>query len=175
MPAIPRPSGGATEAPGFVKPYGGATAPSGYLLCDGSAVSRTTYAALFSAIASAFGNGDGSTTFNVPDLRGRVIAGKDNMGGSAANRLTNASGSVDGSAIGAAGGEEQHTLVNPELANHTHPMPALTYVSQAQSDVAVVGQYIQDNSNPTGGVIEASAGAHNNVQPTAILNYVIKT
>ena len=72
---------------GSMLPYGGATAPPGWLLCDGSAVSRTTYAALFAAISTAFGAGDGSTTFNLPDARGRVLVGKDNMGGTAASRM----------------------------------------------------------------------------------------
>lgn len=61
--------------PGVVVPYAGASAPTGWLLCDGSAVSRTTYAALFSAIGTQYGVGDGSTTFNLPDIRGRVPVG----------------------------------------------------------------------------------------------------
>jgi microcystin-dependent protein len=73
--------------PGVVVAFAGSAAPNGWLICDGSAVSRTTYAALFAAIATAYGSGDGSTTFNLPDLRGRVAVGKDDMGGSAANRL----------------------------------------------------------------------------------------
>lgn len=72
---------------GAIVAFGGATAPGGWLICDGSAVSRTTFAALFAAIATAYGAGDGSTTFNLPDLRGRAAVGKDDMGGSAANRL----------------------------------------------------------------------------------------
>lgn len=72
---------------GILVPYAGSSAPSGWLLCDGSAVSRTTYAALFAAISTTYGVGDGSTTFNVPDLRGRIPAGQDNMGGTAAGRL----------------------------------------------------------------------------------------
>jgi microcystin-dependent protein len=73
--------------PGVIIAFGGTAAPSGWLLCDGSAVSRTTFAALFAAISTAYGPGDGSTTFNVPDLRGRTTVGKDDIGGSAANRL----------------------------------------------------------------------------------------
>lgn len=63
------------------------TAPSKWLLCYGQAVSRTTYAALFTVLSTTFGVGDGSTTFNMPDLRGRGLAGTDDMGGTAANRL----------------------------------------------------------------------------------------
>lgn len=68
-------------------PYAGPTAPSGWLLCFGQAVSRVTYAALFAAIGTSHGAGDGSTTFNLPDMRGRVPAGKDDMGGTAAGNL----------------------------------------------------------------------------------------
>lgn len=72
---------------GVIVAYAGSAAPSGWLFCDGSAVSRTTFAALFAAIATAYGSGDGSTTFNLPDLRGRVAVGKDDIGGVAANRV----------------------------------------------------------------------------------------
>ena len=66
----------ATAAPaGRIEAYAGATAPTGYLLCDGTAVSRTTYATLFAVTSTTYGIGDGSTTFNVPDLRGRVPVG----------------------------------------------------------------------------------------------------
>lgn len=74
--------------PGTMVPFGGAAVPAGWLECFGQAVSRTTYAALFAVIGSAHGAGDGSTTFNLPDMRGRVPAGKDDMGGTAAGRLT---------------------------------------------------------------------------------------
>jgi len=66
--------------------FAGTTAPSGWLMCDGSAVSRTTYAALFEAISTTYGTGDGSTTFNVPDFRGRFARYNDNMGTGAAGR-----------------------------------------------------------------------------------------
>ena len=62
---------------GTILPFGGASAPSGWLLCDGSAVSRTTYAALFANISTAWGYGDNSTTFNLPDMRGRFPRGRD--------------------------------------------------------------------------------------------------
>lgn len=65
-------------ASGMISPYAGASAPAGFLLCDGSAVSRTTYAALFSIISTTYGVGDGSTTFNLPNLQGRIPVGKEN-------------------------------------------------------------------------------------------------
>jgi microcystin-dependent protein len=88
---------------GVILPYGGGTAPTGFLLCDGSAVSRTTYAALFAAIGTTFGPGNGSTTFNLPDLRDRVAVG---------SSATKARGSV--------GGEATHTLTNAEMPAHSH-------------------------------------------------------
>jgi microcystin-dependent protein len=88
---------------------------------------------LFAAISTVYGAGDGSTTFNLPDCRGRVAAGKDDMGGTSANRLTNQSGGLNGDTLGAAGGAETHTLTEPQLpvvtptgtsttAAHTHFM-----------------------------------------------------
>lgn len=77
---------------GMLAPFAGTSAPSGWFLCYGQAVSRTTYAALFTAIGTTYGTGDGTTTFNLPDLRGRTIAGVDDMGGSAASRLTGDNG-----------------------------------------------------------------------------------
>lgn len=73
--------------PGSMIPFGGASAPTGWHMCFGQALSRSTEAALFAAIGTSFGVGDGSTTFNLPDLRGRIPAGKDDMGGTAAGRL----------------------------------------------------------------------------------------
>ena len=100
---------GAISAPsGTVNTYAGSTAPTGWLLCDGrsTGILRATYADLFAVIGTTYGAGDGSTTFNLPDLRGRVVAGEDDMGGTAANRLTNAVSGVAGTTLGAVGGNE---------------------------------------------------------------------
>lgn len=93
--------------PGVVFPYAGATAPDGWLLCDGSAISRTTYAALFAAISTAHGTGDGSTTFNIPDYRGRFLRGRD--GGAArdpdrAGRTASGTGGNTGDNVGSVEG-----------------------------------------------------------------------
>lgn len=110
----------ATAAPGSDIPAGtvvdfaGAVAPTGWLLCYGQAVSRTTYARLFAVTSTAYGAGDGSTTFNIPDLRGRVVAGMDNMGGVAAGRLTGFT------SIGAVLGSQFVTLSTAELPSHSH-------------------------------------------------------
>jgi microcystin-dependent protein len=84
---------------GMITPFAGSTAPTGWFLCGGQAVSRTTYASLFAVVGTTYGVGDGSTTFNLPDLRGRTVAGIDNMGGTDAGRLdiANSSGTVIGS------------------------------------------------------------------------------
>jgi len=193
---------------GVLAPYAGAIAPAGWLLCDGSAVARSIYVNLFLAIGTAYGAGDGSTTFNVPDLRGRIAAGRDDMGGPAAGRL------ALGPALGAAGGAQSHTLVAAELAAHTHSASAATvadhghpvqYVNVEDDDPDSTGLtggiFITSSDNVTkpawagvpgaasyrqiggGGahghtVTVASAGssgAHNNLQPTIIANYIIST
>lgn len=120
------------EGGGFVLPkgviweYGGTVAPSGWLLCFGQAISRVTYAALFAVIGTAYGVGDGSTTFNIPDFRGRVGAGQDDMGGVSANRLTVAGG-LDGDVLGGVGGAETVALSIANLAAHTHAGPSHTH------------------------------------------------
>jgi microcystin-dependent protein len=106
---------------GGLMAYLGSTAPnSNFVLPFGQAISRTTYTTLFALVSTTFGTGDGSTTFNVPDLRGRAIFGLDNMGGSAANRITVAGGNYNGTTLGATGGAQNHTLTTTEMPSHTH-------------------------------------------------------
>lgn len=104
---------------GSVTAFAGATAPSDWLLCAGQTVSRTQYSGLFLTIGTTYGAGDGSTTFALPDLRGRVPAGLDNMGGSAASRLTSAVLSASDT-LGATGGSQTHTLTESQMPSHTH-------------------------------------------------------
>jgi len=150
--------------------------PTGWLQCDGSAVSRTTYADLFTAIGTTYGSGDGSSTFNVPDLRGRVVAGKDNMGGSAANRITN-SNTVDGTTLGQTGGAEVHTLSISNLPSHSHRKrywPGggaidITYPGIPGHSGGTTSTSSTTNESTGGG------GAHQNIQPLLIALYIIKT
>lgn len=104
--------------PGSIMAYGAATAPSGWLLCDGSAVSRTTYAGLFAVIAETAGQGDNVTTFNVPDLRGRFIRCWDNGAG-------RDSGSASRTALNTGGnsGDTIFSLQADEVGPHSHLVP----------------------------------------------------
>jgi microcystin-dependent protein len=94
---------------GTVLPYAGSSAPTSYLFCDGSNVSRTTYATLFGIVSTVYGVGDGSTTFTLPDLRGRFVAGRDDMGGTTASRITSAGCGITGTTLGASGGAQSET------------------------------------------------------------------
>jgi microcystin-dependent protein len=169
--AIPAPATASIPVGGLLD-YAGATEPTGWLFCYGQAVSRTTYADLFTALSTVYGSGDGSTTFNVPDLRGRVSAGQDDMGGTSANRLTNQSGGVEGDTLGSSGGAETHTLTIAQLAAHTH---SDFYIAGGAAGGGGLesGTFSSPASTTTGSA--GSGAAHNNVQPTLILNKIIYT
>lgn len=169
--------------------YCGATVPSGYLLCDGSAVSRTTYADLFAVIGTAWGPGDGSSTFNLPDFRDRVPVGS-------------SPGSLDASrpsvrTLGQAGGEETHQLTEAEGPSHTHTVndpghyhesPSgvdfAQWPSGAPNNIAAGGDIgVYDSGSPnvepsqTGVVLNQSGSGdgHNTMQPFAVAVWLIKT
>ena len=93
---------------GIIIPFGGTTAPTGWLICDGRAISRADYASLFSAIGTAFGTGDGSTTFNIPDLREATVKGAGLTG------LSNDHYDSDGIAVG--------EFVEDRVQEHTHAL-----------------------------------------------------
>lgn len=135
-------------------------APAGWLLCDGTAVSRTTYSSLFSIIGTTYGVGDNSTTFNLPDLRGRVPIGSGQGSG-----LTNRT-------LGGTGGSETHTLTVDEIPAHTHEYSQSIGTSTAASgsSYTVRDVYQTSTTTSTGG-----GQAHNNMQPYLVINYIIKT
>ncbi len=154
--------GGGAAVVGFVagdlKPWPGNAVPSGWLDCDGALVSRATYAALFAAIGTAWGAGDGSTTFALPDLRRRTLVG---AGGTGTAALANT--------VGSRGGAETHTLTTAEMPAHTHPAPVVTgnYVGSGFGSGNSKGP--PGNTGSTG-----SGGAHNNMQPSAVVRWLIK-
>lgn len=128
---------------GVILPFSGPNVPAGWLFCYGQTASRTTYADLFAVIGTQYGAGNGTTTFNVPDLRGRVVAGRDNMGGSAANNLTETFFGTPTNALGNVGGTESVGISIVDIAEG--------FDNQA-----------------------ADSTSQSNVQPTMILNYIIK-
>lgn len=172
--------------------YWGSSAPnSSFAFPVGQAISRTIYSALFAVLGTTHGSGDGSTTFNLPDKRGRVSAAVDVMGGNAAGRLTDVvSGFGDG--LGETGGSQTHTLTVGQLPAHSHGVsdPGHTHsLNNATSllDNLIGNQYqganflgtprnISVNGNTTGISINntGSGLAHNNVQPTIMCNYIIR-
>lgn len=116
------PTAASVYPPGVVVPYAGVTVSplpfQGWLLCDGSSYAIATYPALYTVLGYQYG-GSGAN-FNVPDLRGRAVFGKDNMGGSTAGRLTAAGSSVNGTILGNSGGLEAVTLTIPQIPAHQH-------------------------------------------------------
>ena len=186
--------------PGTIIHFAGSVTPPGYLVADGSAVSRSTFFALFAAIGTAFGAGDGSTTFNLPDLRGRVLASPDNMGGGTdPNRLTSGALASVRNSVGGAGGEAGHTLITSELPTTVGSTvatvvagPTFSYDTTphsnggaggfnavgpgqiAQSGLPAVVQTTNINM-PVINVTNAGGGAaHNIMQPTLLVNAYIK-
>lgn len=178
---------------GSVQPYAGASEPTGWLLCYGQNISRTTYADLFTAIGTTYGSGDGSTTFTLPDLRGRVVAGQDDMGGTSANRLTDFSNSansqsLDGDVLGATGGTEthqhRHTTMIGKDSGAVRMLDPQTSGVDYPDDSTVSGGAVASMGRATSGVSVGTANverylttstSESTVQPTIILNYIIKT
>jgi len=149
------------------------TAPDNWLLCYGQAISRTTYEDLFEVIGTTFGVGDGSTTFALPDLRGRIPLGQDDMGGSSADRVTDA----QADSIGGASGVEEVTLTSAQsgLPAHDHDIRASSgsggnEVSRTSSE----GSDITDTTAIANNTAADAASAHTNVQPFITVNYIIK-
>jgi microcystin-dependent protein len=174
--------------PGVVLPYTGTVAPLGWYLADGSAKSRTNDAVLFAIFGTTHGIGDGVTTFNLPNLQGKVPVG---LSGSDTEFAT----------LGQAGGEKTHTISVNEMPSHTHTQNPHTHSDAGHDHGIQVGntngglqsgtvRNIQQNSGTTAGITQIgnasistvtatnqSTGgglAHNNLQPYITVNYIIK-
>lgn len=161
-----------TVPTGCILPYAGSSAPTGFLLCNGAAVSRTTYAALFGVIGTTYGAGDGSTTFNVPDLKGRSP-----LGAGAGSGLTNRT-------LAAKGGEENHALTSSEMPTHDHESGgylrnttdagSTTYRDATDPGASRPGSY--GSGAAIWKTTTAGSGAsHNTMHPYIVLNMAIKT
>ena len=182
---------------GTIINYAGATAPtSKWSLCTGAAISRTTYSALYAAIGTTYGAGDGSTTFNIPDAQGRVLASPDN-----------GTGRLNSWALGASGGEANHTLTTAEIPSHNHTAGdtghshgvndpghshSVSGVGYSTSGSAFLGQYPGLGIGTVGTSVSGSnisiqtgyanivigytggGGSHNVVQPTLVTNCLIR-
>lgn len=176
--------------------WGSAVPNSNFAFPAGQAISRTTYATLFALIGLTYGGGDGSTTFNLPDKRGRVTIAADNMGGTPANRVTAAGSGIDAANISASGGTETVTVVTPNLPAYT-PSGAISQVTgtanmqggNVGSSVANVAFYGQNTSavnalgplpltlsaqSFTGNAQGGSSTPVRNMQPTLVGNYIMR-
>lgn len=155
---------------GFIYPLATPNVPDGFLLCDGKAYGRTEYVELFAAIGTYYGEGDGSTTFNVPNLQTRVPVGAGN-----------------GYELGSVGGEAEHTLTVGEMPNHTHDVRVKWHDDAASVNTAhangvvvnvtndVAGHLAVDRSGGTGTYGAGGNQPHNNMQPYTVINYIIST
>ena len=151
---------------GTIMPWPSANVPAGWLACDGRAVSRAEYDGLFAVIGTIYGAGDGITTFNVPDLRGRAIVGLDDMGSGAANVISDVRARV----LGGVFGEEKHQLTVAEMPSHSHAYYATFLSGRYDGHSSLVATSPQwSNTNPTGGDMP-----HNNLQPSMALYWIIK-
>ena len=154
---------------GAVVSYAGLNAPTGWLICDGRAISRTIYANLFTIIGTQYGAGDGSTTFNIPNLKGKVVVGLDGN-------------DTDFDTIGKTSGEKKHTLTVEEMPSHSHILysnkdyqssPGAGYWGWDLLDGWAYGGE-QDVTNGGGTRNSGGSQSHNNLQPYQVQNYIIK-
>ena len=149
-------------------PFTGTTIPSGYLLCDGRAVSRTTYADLFAVIGTTYGTGDGSTTFNLPNMTGRVPVGY---------KASDTNFGTLGKSVGAA----TVKLTVSQMPSHTHTSPYnagarwLGSSGYANTNNAWASGYVFERDENIGSLHKTGGDqAHNNIQPSLVVNYIIK-
>jgi microcystin-dependent protein len=142
---------------GCIMGYAAETAPDGWLLCRGTEVSRTTYADLFAVIGEIYGAGDSSTTFNLPDMKGRVMVGY-------------IASQVEFDTLGETGGQRTHDLTLDEIPSHTHDVGFALGAAGGTAAKEIVSAFddVKVTSSSGGG------DAHNNLQPYITVNYIIK-
>jgi microcystin-dependent protein len=148
---------------GSITMFGGGTAPNGWLMCDGTEYNRGTYASLFAVIGTTFGNGNGSTTFNVPDLRGRSPLGAGHNGSLYTNRI-----------LGESGGAETHTLTVNEMPKHSHEVKYFNDVGTAHPNTL---QNFSSGSDYVSAPFVSEAGGdqpHNNMHPFLNVYFIIR-
>ena len=169
-----------------IVPWSDSSVPSGFLECNGAAVSRTTYSALFAIIGETYGAGDGSTTFNVPDLQDNVAVGKSgtkNLASTGGANTVAATGNVGGSTANA-------TLSTAQLASHTHPVGPNLWGPNHPNSAFGTGYTISPRARPqnlnANAAGSGSGHSHNMsanfsgdatsvVQPYLTIIYIIKT
>jgi microcystin-dependent protein len=185
VPDIAAPAAAAEVPTGGMIPYGGTAAPSGWLLCDGSAVSRTTYADLFAALSTRFGAGNGTTTFNVPDMRGKFALGVATSG--TGSTLGGSGGTIDHVHTGPAHTHDPGTLAVPSGGAHTHTTgaPSATTASVQNGagvtsptdththDIASSGAHTHTVTGATASSGTGNTGTAN--PPFVAVNWIVKT
>ncbi len=158
-------SSNASVPVGTIQIYSHTDVPSNYLLCNGQAVSRTTYLALFNKIGTTYGGGNGSTTFNVPNLSGRVAVGQNTS-------------DTSFDVLGETGGAKTHTLTEAEMPSHNHPPAGGTAfivwgAPDANINIGTGSMLIGGGSGASSG-LRGGSQAHNNLQPYIVFKYIIK-
>ncbi|QSM01235.1 minor tail protein [Microbacterium phage NoodlelyBoi] len=160
--------GGPGGITGEMKMWSGAAAPSGWLLAQGQAVSRADYASLFALFGTTYGAGNGTTTFNLPDMRGRTPVGLDTS-------------QTEFATLGQRSGAKTHTLTEAQMPSHTHTAGANSDGFAAHRTNTTGGYSSILATSTTGDVMNwrqpASAGnnqAHNNLQPYIVVQFIIK-
>lgn len=158
--------------------FAGSVAPAGWLFAFGQSIPRADHPELFMALGTTYGSADGAS-FNLPDLRGRVAVGRDNMGGTPANRVTAAVSGLNGSSLGAGGGSQalhqhSHAVSDP---GHLHNTPAITSGPGSGGSIgegASASYGATETATTDISLQSTGSGTSQNVQPSLILNWIIR-